>query len=171
MSATVPIDRQACISSRIDYVRPIALSIHARIRVLPVDELVQWGCVGLIEACDKMEASKGEISFEAYCKCKIRGAILDQLRRECARRDLCPIETDPGYVPDFSAEEMAAICNRLETKERQVIYLRLEGYTQEEIGRALTIGRSAVVRLERRAIQSIRKLLRRPVVRTMRAAA
>jgi len=176
MSATtVPIDRQARISSRLDYVRPIARSLHAVCRVLPLDDLVQYGCLGLIAACDLADESRSVESFEVYCKYKIRGAILDQLRKECARRESQLVQGfDRALHTSAGQLEIAEMLNRLETRERQVIYLRLEGYTQEEIGRALNLGRSVVVRLERRAIRSLRKLSKRTTTapeRVLRAVA
>lgn len=172
LSATQTVDRQSLICSRLDYVRFIALSIHAQYRVLPVDDLVGWGCLGLVDACDRIDSSMTEESFEAYCKCKIRGAMLDQIRRECARRESAePEEWPAGMDAAFERIEVAEVLNQLPTKERQVIYLRLEGYTQEDVGRALTIGRDATARLERRAIASMRKLLRQPRARPLRIAA
>jgi RNA polymerase sigma factor FliA len=44
------------------------------------DDLVGYGTFGLIDAIDKFDYSKG-IKFETYASLRIRGAILDQIRK------------------------------------------------------------------------------------------
>lgn len=43
------------------------------------DELVSAGCLGLIDAVDKYDASKN-VNFKTYAQHRIKGAILDELR-------------------------------------------------------------------------------------------
>ncbi len=45
-----------------------------------VEDLIQAGMVGLIEASQKYDASKGA-SFETYAGIRIRGSIVDEMRR------------------------------------------------------------------------------------------
>ncbi|HBI73181.1 MAG TPA: FliA/WhiG family RNA polymerase sigma factor [Lachnospiraceae bacterium] len=44
------------------------------------DDLVGYGVFGLIDAIDKFDYSKG-VKFETYASLRIRGAILDQIRK------------------------------------------------------------------------------------------
>lgn len=44
------------------------------------DDLVGYGIFGLIDAIDKFDISK-EVKFETYASLRIRGAILDQIRK------------------------------------------------------------------------------------------
>lgn len=44
------------------------------------DDLVGYGIFGLIDAIDKFDAKK-EVKFETYASLRIRGAILDQIRK------------------------------------------------------------------------------------------
>jgi RNA polymerase sigma factor for flagellar operon FliA len=44
------------------------------------DDLVGYGTFGLIDAIDKFDFSKG-VKFETYASLRIRGAILDQIRK------------------------------------------------------------------------------------------
>ncbi len=44
------------------------------------DDLVGYGTFGLIDAVDKFDFSKG-VKFETYASLRIRGAILDQIRK------------------------------------------------------------------------------------------
>ena len=45
-----------------------------------VDDLIQSGMIGLLEASRKYEANKGA-SFETYASIRIRGAMMDEIRR------------------------------------------------------------------------------------------
>ncbi len=45
-----------------------------------VDDLIQAGMIGLLEASQKYDGSKGA-SFETYAGIRIRGAIVDEMRR------------------------------------------------------------------------------------------
>ena len=44
------------------------------------DDLVGYGIFGLIDAIDKFDYEKG-IKFETYASLRIRGSILDQIRK------------------------------------------------------------------------------------------
>ena len=44
------------------------------------DDLVGYGTFGLIDAIDKYDFDKG-VKFETYASVRIRGAILDQIRK------------------------------------------------------------------------------------------
>ena len=44
------------------------------------DDLVSYGIFGLIDAIDKFELSK-DVKFETYASLRIRGSILDQIRK------------------------------------------------------------------------------------------
>jgi len=62
-------------------VKRIAHHLMARLPShLVVDDLIQAGMVGLLEAFSKYDPSKGA-SFETYAGIRIRGAIIDEVRR------------------------------------------------------------------------------------------
>lgn len=62
-------------------VKRTALHLKARIpQVMEVDELIQVGMVGLIEASNSFDSARG-VSFEIFARTRIRGAILDEVRR------------------------------------------------------------------------------------------
>ena len=67
----------------IDYL-PLVKYIAGRIAIgLPksveLDDLINAGVVGLIEAHNNFDPTKG-VKFESYASMRIRGAILDELR-------------------------------------------------------------------------------------------
>lgn len=62
-------------------VKRIAHHLMARLPASVVlDDLIQAGMIGLLEASKKYDASKGA-SFETYAGIRIRGAIIDEVRR------------------------------------------------------------------------------------------
>ena len=69
------------VSSHMNLVHKIAWHMHGRVRaVMEVDDLIQIGMMGLVEAAQKF-TDTGEASFASYASIRIRGAILDHLRR------------------------------------------------------------------------------------------
>lgn len=69
------------VERHVGLVRRIAYHMLARLpdSVL-VDDLIQSGMVGLLEAARNFDASKGA-SFETFAGIRIRGAMLDEIRR------------------------------------------------------------------------------------------
>src|SRR5690606_16072227 len=62
-------------------VKRIAHHLTARLPAsVQVDDLVQAGMIGLLEAASKFDGSRGA-SFETYAGIRIRGAMLDEVRR------------------------------------------------------------------------------------------
>lgn len=62
-------------------VKRIALHLAARLPAsVQIDDLIQAGMIGLLEASQKYDASKGA-SFETYAGIRIRGAMMDEMRR------------------------------------------------------------------------------------------
>ena len=73
-------EREEMIVSLAPLVRRIASRMALRVpSSVSVDELVSAGCVGLIEAVDKFDPSKG-VELKTFAEHRIRGAILDELR-------------------------------------------------------------------------------------------
>lgn len=72
------------VKSHLGLVRYVAAKfgfIHSSSQhVLEEDDLVQIGLVGLLDAADKFDSRKG-VRFETYAVTRIRGAILDEIRR------------------------------------------------------------------------------------------
>ncbi len=67
-----------------DYAHLVKRIAHHMMMRMPasvqVDDLIQAGMVGLLEAASKYDLSKGA-SFETYAGIRIRGAIVDEMRR------------------------------------------------------------------------------------------
>lgn len=74
-SLTINVEDYALLVKRIAH--------HMMARMPPcvqVEDLIQAGMIGLLEASKKYDASKGA-SFETYAGIRIRGAIVDEMRR------------------------------------------------------------------------------------------
>ncbi|MEQ5834367.1 RNA polymerase sigma factor FliA [Marinobacter sp. NFXS9] len=62
-------------------VKKIALHVLARLPAsVQLEDLMQAGMIGLLEAAQKYDAGKGA-SFETYAGIRIRGAIVDEIRK------------------------------------------------------------------------------------------
>ena len=84
LRAHYPEQRQSphdLIASQMEQVRRIAHYFHGRVRgAVEVEDLIQAGCIGLVDAAQKYERKEGA-SFATYAGIKIRGAMADHLRR------------------------------------------------------------------------------------------
>ncbi len=73
--------QQEMVEKHTGLVRRIARHLSARMPAsVQVDDLFQAGMLGLLEASGKYDASKGA-SFETFAGIRIRGAMLDEIRR------------------------------------------------------------------------------------------
>jgi RNA polymerase sigma factor for flagellar operon FliA len=74
-------DTSVLVRRHASLVKRIALHLRARLPDhVALDDLYQAGMVGLLEAARNFDGSKGA-SFETYAGIRIRGAILDEIRR------------------------------------------------------------------------------------------
>ena len=72
---------EALILENLGMVKRIAVHLKARIPpFMEVDELVQVGMIGLIEAARAFDPTKG-VAFESYAHNRVRGAMIDEVRR------------------------------------------------------------------------------------------
>lgn len=70
-----------CIAQHSDLVRRIAHHLAARLPAsVEVDDLIQAGMMGLLEASRSYDAEQGA-SFETYASIRIRGSMIDEIRR------------------------------------------------------------------------------------------
>ena len=77
--------QQSLQKARVEEHAPLVkrIAFHMMMRMpasVQVDDLIQAGMIGLMEAAQKYDASKGA-SFETYAGIRIRGSIVDEMRR------------------------------------------------------------------------------------------
>jgi RNA polymerase sigma factor for flagellar operon FliA len=85
------------------------------------DDLVSYGVFGLIDAIDKFDYGKG-IKFETYASLRIRGAILDQIRKM-------------DWIPRSVRQKQKAIDSAMANVERE----KGQNYTDDDIAKELGI--------------------------------
>lgn len=128
---------------------PLATAVARRMRVptgalVGPDDLVSAGFLGLIDAVDRFQPDR-EVAFEAYASLRIRGAILDELRRVDDRgraerrrlRESVSADGEPeisGYASTLSLDAIMATGERDwaaedelgEGHEREDLRMRIE---------------------------------------------
>ncbi len=71
----------ALVETHAPLVKKIALHLLARLPAsVQLDDLMQAGMIGLLEAANKFQSDKGA-SFETYAGIRIRGSIVDEIRK------------------------------------------------------------------------------------------
>ncbi len=149
--------------------------------VVGPDDLKSAGLVGLISAVDRFQPERG-VPFEAYAALRIRGAIIDELRRADERgrhhEDLSPsVSLDRllarGYAPFVAPDELAgrydhedllmrveAALRCLPPRQREVL-ARYYGdeLTLREAGVRMGISEARACQLHGRAIHNLRRQL------------
>ena len=79
-TGTGTIDKEQFIAEFTPLVKRIAYHMMARLPAsVQVDDLIQVGMIGLLDAINRYEGSYGR-QFESYAAQRIRGSILDELR-------------------------------------------------------------------------------------------
>ena len=175
VSTVACLSRNEIIESHSHLVRPIALSLKHRLPAsFEADDLIQSGMIGLIAAADRYDETRPE-TFEAYCRQKIRGAILDACKHEY-RNATCESIDDNVYqlrapaprIDEQLEQEQAhdQVRNAIENltpRQRKVVSIRFASdrtCTQVEAGEQLGgISQAGVRDLEQRAFRSMQRQL------------
>lgn len=77
------------VTQHADLVRRIAHHLAARLPAsVEVDDLIQAGMIGLIEASRSYDSEQGA-SFETYASIRIRGSMIDEIRAATGCRARC----------------------------------------------------------------------------------
>lgn len=121
-------------------------------------DLMQAGFLGLLEACHAYNPARAA-SFRTYASKRIEWAVLGAIRNNRGPLQLVddpPERRDSKPLPD-RAYELREALDSLSPRQRQVLQLRLSGYTQEMVAAELGISRVAVTNLEARALKHLRQ--------------
>jgi RNA polymerase sporulation-specific sigma factor len=142
-------------------------------------ELIQEGMVGLLEAAENYDHTKG-VAFSLYAVHRVRGRMCEFLNREFSRKELsldrkttdgwCLAELLPGMhlLPEDVAERHAVsdrvtrAVDRLPQKEKQVLQgIFLENKTPSVLAADIKVTPGHIYRLEKQGIRRIRGMLAR----------
>src|SRR5216110_1352907 len=88
--------------------------------LLEADDLISYGLIGLINAIDRFDPSRG-VRFEAFASVRIRGAVIDQLRTL-------------NWLPRSAISRIRQIESTLATLEQQLGRPAREEEVAREIG-------------------------------------
>ena len=142
-------------------------------------ELIQEGTVGLLEAAESYDYTKG-VAFSLYAVHRIRGRMCDFMNREFSRDELSLdreiaegwslAEFIPGLqlLPEEVAERHAVssrvsqAIDRLPQKEKQVLQgIFLENKTPSVLAADIKVTPGHIYRLEKQGVRRIRGMLSR----------
>ena len=167
---------------------PLAQAIARGMRVasgalMDADDVRSAASLGLIDAVDRFDPSRG-VPFEAYAAQRIRGSVIDEVRRIGDRRRAedaaaamrtVPLETvakagwdvrDEGEPLDapFEREDLRARIESalasLPTRQREVLVrYYAEALTLREAGRRMGVSEARACQLHGKAIQNLRRAL------------
>lgn len=139
--------RDALIEKHLKLVAPIALRLKQRLPPsFDVEDLIGEGMIGLIKAAENYQPnSHGGAPFGAYARLKIRGAMVDSVRRKCwAENTRNPLEDAPEpatgprvpylikkgrtiwraprlFKPDLLPQPVALALRRLTVRQRAIL--------------------------------------------------
>jgi RNA polymerase sigma factor FliA len=116
-------DRDRLLLAHLPLVKAIAVGLRAALPVhLELDDLVQAGVLGLIDAASKFD-SKQQVIFRSYAKHRIKGAILDSLRKlDWASRDMRQRQKQV----EAAEWDLAAILGRAPTEVETAVKLGMD---------------------------------------------
>jgi RNA polymerase sigma factor for flagellar operon FliA len=172
---------------------PLCRRIAHATKVLPTaargsEDLEAAGVVGLIQAVDRFDPSRG-IPFEGYAALRVRGAVLDEVRRlddlsrgarlrarEDDHRGAVSLEFlqergemgDPAEIAEVDAraahdglrDDVERALAAIPARERSILASYYsDGLTLATIGRRLGISEARVSQLHTRAIAQLRSVL------------
>lgn len=123
---------------------------HSPTRVTDIEDYFQVGCIALLSALKNYDESKG--NWSTYASRAIHRAILKEKRRftDSVRRLYDkPVKTTENlyeYIP-----------NTLTLTEKEIIYLRLEGFSFEEIGNKYNLTKQRISQILNKIFIKIRE--------------
>jgi len=122
MASRMSLSEDQLIIQHAPLVRRLALQLTARLPAcVELDDLVQAGTVGLIEAVRRYQVSP-DAQFETYASLRIRGAMLDELRAQ-----------------DWLPRSVRSKAKRIEDAMRRLSHRLMRPATEAEIARELDL--------------------------------
>lgn len=186
-NAETRIIRESTIVQYLDHVHALARRLQSRVpRCVAFDDLVSAGAIGLMQAVDRFQPSRGP-QFGTYARHRIWGAMLDFLRGEdplsrAERRKIRAASADRPSAATISLEEIPAFEPRgarctsyafadridldrarqcLSGRERKVVSLLFDlDWSNREVARELGVNESRVSQIKHTALSKLRAHLR-----------
>ena len=107
-------NKETLIKGCVNLVKKIAWHYHGRVKnIVEIDDLIQIGMLGLVTAAENFTEKPG-ISFSSYAKIRIKGEIIDFLRKNS---NLCRTTISNKQKYEKSIEELQKNLNRFPKEE------------------------------------------------------
>ena len=102
-------NKETLIKSCLNLVKKIAWHYHGRVKnIIEIDDLIQIGMLGLVSAADNFVEKPG-VTFSSYARIRIRGEIIDFLRKNS---NLCRTTIINKQKHDKAFEDLQKDLNR-----------------------------------------------------------
>lgn len=123
-------DAEVMVRKHLPLVRRIAWHVHGSMSsIVEIEDLIQIGMVALIEAVGGFE-DRGQVTFEQYLMTRLRGAMIDELRRQATltrgamrrrkayQKTVTSLATELGHIPNDAqvAEKLGVSPEKLRTE-------------------------------------------------------
>jgi len=151
-------------------VRAMANSLARTVKMLPED-LFGYGCLGLTQALQRYDVT-WKVPFHLYMRRRVIGAMWDGVREWAwfSRKThdqffMGPLEDCQGEAYDdslYSSLETGLLLGRTRDwpeRDRKVLALVLEGYSQVEIARVIGVSESRVSQIFKQLLHKSQKLM------------
>ena len=154
-----------------NWIKRTALMLKARMPWADLDELLQLGAIGMLEALQRFDSTRG-VEFQAFASRRIRGAMIDGLRREGAlQRGETVFDTDvidaAALISGDSPEDPLSLLTRSDNKRLLIEALRClpqleyrvlalhfyDDMNNREIAATLDISEGYASRIRKRALE------------------
>jgi|GEM_PF-3535773 RNA polymerase sigma factor (sigma-70 family) len=155
------------------WIKRTALMLKSRMPWAEFDELLQWGAIGMLEAMGRFDRTHG-VAFEAFAARRIRGAMIDGLRRDGTQRrgefmlDADAVDT-AAFMGGTSPDDPLALLLRADARhllvealktlpalEYQVLALHFyDEMNNREVAAILDLSEGYASRIRKRALESL----------------
>jgi len=158
-------------------IRRIAMLMKVRMPWADLDELLQWGAIGMLESISRFDESLG-IDFVAFAKKRIKGEMLNGLRREGKLRrgeaafDIDHVDTSSFVNGTAAADPLSELLNghdehaltaalrSLPKVEYQVIAMHFyEDMNNREIAAVLDVSEGYATKIRQRALKTLAQFM------------
>jgi RNA polymerase sigma factor (sigma-70 family) len=162
-------ERAALIEANMQTVRAQAgryFRSWSRLRaVIDYDDLLQAGCIGLLEALERFDPSLG-VPFGAWARHRIRGAILDSIAAMSPGTNVVVFSLEDEYSDPIVSSEasgierrltLAALLASLSPREREILAGLLGGDSLRKHAEQLSISECRVSQIKWAAVRKLQQ--------------
>lgn len=155
--------------------KQVAWSLRGSGFPFQIEELIHWGKIGLWDACNRYEGSEDE--FVYYARVRIRGQIIDEIRKESGYVRRAGPDNQPEFrdvldndVVDLTLGEDQVSSRQLLlkviakmaklTKREETIILKyyFEGMTQKELAAQLNVSEPRISQIKTDVVEKLQKM-------------